>query len=114
MDNAIIEAAQALTGLLRRAEEGGLPMPSSAEVSKYAPNQHPAWDHAGTRDFGGIEVHLLEDLPGLTEWATWLDEPIGTNDPHAGRVTHRVFGMAGPVPVKVWTRTPVPLEAVLS
>ena len=100
---AIATAAQALAGLLRAAEEGGPPMPASAEVLKWAPYEHPGADD----ESGGIEIHA-NSLADLTEWATWLDEPIDdTGEPYQGAVSHRVFGMAGPVPVKIWTRVPV-------
>lgn len=103
MPNPITAAAQALAGLLRTAEDGGLPLPPSVEVLKWPPFEHPN-ELTAT---GGIDIHL-DTLADLTEWAIWLDEPIDdTSDPYKGAVTNRLFGMAGPVPVRVWTRVPV-------
>jgi hypothetical protein len=71
-------------GLLRAAEEGGLPMPYASGVDRWAPHGHEA-NRPGNRETGSIElqVHTLEELSA------------------AGAVHFRVFGYAGPVPVKV-------------
>ena len=82
---AITDAAQTLAGLLRAAEEGGLPMPYDADIT------------AGGL---GLMVHTLADL---ADWSTWLDSPIDDSTRSEGAVHHRVYGLAGPFPVRVTT-----------
>jgi len=101
--SAIVDAAQALAGLLRGAEDGDLSMPYDAEVTNYVDARHPAAGRAQGQIM--LMVHTLDEL---TEWATWLDEPIDdTAAPHEGKVHCHVFGMVGPVPVRVTTLVPV-------
>ena len=98
--SAITDAAQALAGLLRTAEDGDLPMPSSAEALAYAPTSE---SEAGT---GGITM-LVRSLEDLADWSTFLDSPIDDSTVFKDRVHCRVDGMAGPVPVRVTALVPV-------
>lgn len=95
--STITDAAQALAGLLRTAEDAGLPLPSSAEVYGYAPH------YLELVDVGHISM-LVAGLDELSAWSTWLDEPIDdTADPYHGKIHCHVRGMAGPIPVRVTT-----------
>jgi hypothetical protein len=94
MNSPIIDAAQALAGLLRAADEGGLPLPSSAEAMAHAPAFH---EHAHER-VGGISLHV-GTFAALTDWATWLDAPIDDSHISANGSRHnRVHGYVGPHP----------------
>lgn len=108
--SAITDAAQALAGLLRAAEEGGLPLPFTAQAEEWAPHRHPLTDnaHGGTT----LQVHTLADL---SDWATWLDAPIDDSaEVHEDNVHCHVFGMAGPVPVRVTALVPLAAEVAPS
>ena len=82
---AITDAAQALAGLLRAAEDGGLAMPYDADVTA-----------------SGISL-MARTLADLADWSTWLDSPIDDSTRSEGATHHRVEGHAGPVPVRVTT-----------
>ena len=82
---AITDAAQALAGLLRAAEDGGLAMPYDADVTA-----------------GGLSL-MVHTFAALTEWSTWLEEPIDDSTVSEGTVHYRVYGLAGPFPVRVTT-----------
>ena len=106
---AIATAAQALSGLLRAAEEGGLPMPSSANASDIAPGGHEVWDTKDARDMGGIVLAFLA-LADLADWAIWLERPIDDSRTTALNRHHNVYGYAGPVPVNAYALTPLAAE----
>lgn len=93
----ITDAAQALAGLLRTAEDAGLPLPSSAEAYGYAPHD------LELPDVGHMSL-LVRSLDELSAWSTWLDEPIDdTADPYRGKIHCHVRGTVGPILVRVTT-----------
>jgi hypothetical protein len=98
----VIEAARALAGLLRTAEDLGLPAPYSAGVTNYAPSGHPS-----AHEFiGGLS--LAVDPDDLAAWSEWLDsEPVDDDEPYKGNVHRHVNGMVGPVPLQVTALVPV-------
>lgn len=100
MTAPIITAAQALDGLLRAAEDGGLPMPYTVTVSDYAPSGH---EKAHER-IGGLSIGV-DTLVDLTAWATWLDSTIDDTSTSAKNRHHNAYGYAGPVPVNVYALT---------
>lgn len=96
--NPILDAAQALAGLLRAAAEADLPMPYTVNVEEYQPVGHPRHDYGRV---GGISLQV-DTLADLVEWARWLDSTIDdTAEPYAGQVHCHAYGYAGPVPVRV-------------
>jgi hypothetical protein len=103
----IIEAAQALAGLLRTAAEHGLPTPYAADVTNYAPSGHPAGQEGP--EFGYVgSVSLVVTAGELAPWAEWLDaEPYDDGEPYKGNLHRHLNGMAGPIPVQVTALVPV-------
>ena len=108
--SAIADAAQALAGLLRAAEDGELPMPYTVQVSNFAPHGHEAYNGDRYRK-GGISLGV-ESLADLTAWAIWLDSPIDDSRTSAESRHHNAYGYAGPIPVNVYTLTDLAAEAV--
>lgn len=107
----IINAAQALSGLLRAAHDEGLPTPYCADVTNYAPSGHPAGKEAP--DFGHVgSVSLVVEPDDLTPWAEWLGaDPYDDGEPYKGNVHRHINGWVGAVPVQVTALVPVTLAA---
>jgi hypothetical protein len=96
----IIEAAQALAGLLRAADDAGLPAPYSADANNYAPHGHPAKDvapHFG--HVGGISL-IVRDHE-IAAWAGYLGAETYDGEQYKGNIHRHVDGWSGPVPVQV-------------